>query len=73
MSLQQSLKGGTAKNATEALSRSGEYYTEAIECLKARYDRPRLIHQTHVCMILDTPPLRDGSRKELCRLHDTVQ
>ena len=45
---------------------------EAIECLKSRYDRPRLIHQTHVRAILDAPPLKDGSGKELCRLHDVI-
>ena len=71
--LQQSLKGGSARGAIECLSRSGEYYAEAIECLQARYDRPRLIHQTHVCMILEAPPLREGTGKELRRLHDTVQ
>ena len=53
MYLQQSLKGGTAKGAIEGLSHSGEYYTEAIECLQSRYNRPRLIHKTHVCMILE--------------------
>ena len=71
--LQQSLKNGSAKSAIEGLSRSGEYYMEAVECLKARYDRPRLIHQTHVRMILEAPSLKDGSGKELRRLHDTVQ
>ena len=43
--LQQSLKNGSAKSAIEGFSRSGDYYAEAIECLKSRYDRPRLIHQ----------------------------
>ena len=71
--LQQSLKNGSAKSAIEGLSRSGEYYMEAVECLKARYDRLRLIHQTHVRMILEAPSLKDGSGKELRRLHDTVQ
>ena len=33
--LQQSLKNGSAKSAIEGLSRSGEYYVEAVECLKA--------------------------------------
>ena len=42
--LQQSLKNGSAKSTIEGLSRSGEYYAEAVECLKSRYDRPRLIH-----------------------------
>ena len=71
--LQHSLKNGSAKRAIEGLSRSGEHYAEAIECLKARYDRPRLIHQTHVRMIVEAQPLKDGSGKELRRLHDTVQ
>ena len=71
--LQQSLKGGSAKVAIEGLSRSGEYYAEAIECLQSRYDRPRLIHQAHVRMILETPSLKEGNGKELRRLHDSVQ
>ena len=42
--LQQALKGVPAKSTIEGLSRSGDNYEEAIQCLKARYDRPRLIH-----------------------------
>ena len=57
----------------EGLSRSGEDYTVAIDCLKARYNRPRLIHQTHVKCIVDFPSLKDGNGKELCKLHDTIQ
>ena len=53
--LQNALKDGSAKNAIEGLSRSGEHYTEAIDCLKSRYDHPRLIHQTYVKMIIETP------------------
>ena len=71
--LQQSLKGGSAKSAVEGLSRSGEYYAEAVECLQACYNRLRLILQTHVRMILEAPQLVEGSGKELCKLHDTVQ
>ena len=71
--LQQSLKGGSAKGTIEGLSRSGDNYAEAIECLQSRYDRPRLIHKAHVRMILDVPSLKEGSGKELRRLHDTVQ
>ena len=71
--LQQSLKNGSAKSAIEGLSRSGEYYAEAIECLKSRYDRLRSIHQTHVRAILESPPLKESSGKELRRLHDVVQ
>ena len=70
--LRHALKDGTASRVIEGLSRTGEHYTEAIECLQARYDRPRLIHQTHVRMILETPNLKDGTGKELRRLHDTA-
>ena len=71
--LQHALKEGTAKRVIEGLSRSGEHYAEAVECLQARYDKPRLIHQTHVRMILEAPALKDGSGRELRRLHDTAQ
>ena len=37
------------------------------------YDRPRLIHQTHVHLISEAPALKDGSGKELCCLHDIAQ
>ena len=71
--LQHSLKDGSAKNVIEGLSRSGDNYSEAVECLQACFDRPRLIHQTHVRMIAEAPALKDGTGKELCRLHDTAQ
>ena len=35
--------------------------------------KPRRIHQTHVKTIIDTPPLTDGTGKELRMLHDVVQ
>ena len=56
--LQQALKDGSAKHAIEGLSRSGDHYKEAVDCLQQRYDRPRLIHRTHVQMILETPSLK---------------
>ena len=71
--LQQSLKGSSAKGAIEGLSRSGEYYAEAVRCLLARYNRPCLIHQAHVRAILEAPSLKEGNGRELRRLHDTVQ
>ena len=52
---------------------SGVNYDEAIECLKSRYNRSRLIQHTHVQLILNTPPLKEGNGKELRRLHDTLQ
>ena len=71
--LRQALKDGSAKSTIEGLSRSGEQYGEAVECLRARYDRPRLIHQAHVRKIIEAPSLKDGTGKELRRLHDTAQ
>ena len=73
MYLQQSLKDGSAKSVIEGLSRSGEHYAEAVGCLKSRYNRPRLIHQTHVRKICEVPPLKEGTGKELRRLHDVFQ
>ncbi len=40
--LRHSMKDGSAKAVIEGLSQSGDQYLEAIESLKARYDRPRL-------------------------------
>lgn len=71
--LRQSLKDGTARSVIEGLSRSGEHYTEAVDCLKARYNRPRFIHQMHVKSIVEFPLLKDGSGKELRKLYDTIQ
>ncbi len=69
---QGALKDGPAKHAIEGLSRLGECYPEVIECLQSCYDCPRLIHQTHVRMIREATPLREGNGKELQRLHDTI-
>ncbi len=71
--LQQSLKDGSAKHVIEGLSRTGDCYSEAVECLQARFDCPRLIHQIHVRMIMEAASLKEGTGKELRRLHDTVQ
>ena len=70
--LQQALKGGSANSTIEGLSRSGDNYKEAIECLKARYHHPWLI-QAHVKAILEVAPLKNGTGRELRKLHDTVQ
>ncbi|XP_064397632.1 uncharacterized protein LOC135344358 [Halichondria panicea] len=70
--LQHALKDGSAKGVIEGLSQSGENYAEAVDCLRSRYNRPRLIHQTHVKMIFEAPALKEGTGKELRKLHDTV-
>ena len=71
--LRHSLKDGTAKSTIEGLSRSGDHYPEAVKCLEARYNRPKLIHQAHVKKIVEIPALKDGSGRELRRLHDNAQ
>ena len=71
--LQHAIKSGEAKGAIEGLSRSGDNYREAIDCLRSRYDRPRLIHRAHVQKIMCAPALKDGNGKELRRLHDVIQ
>ena len=71
--LRHALKDGSARSVIEGLSRSGEHYVEAVECLQSHYDRPRLIHQSHVRKITEINPLKEGSRKELRHLHDIAQ
>ena len=72
--LKHALKDGTTKGVIEGLSRSGDHYAEAIESLKVSYDRPRLLHQTHVYMALEAANLKEGGTgKELRHLHNTVQ
>ncbi len=71
--LRHSLKDGSARNIIEGLSHSGDQYKEAIDFVKARYDRPRIIHQAHVRKIYEVPGLKDGSGKEIRRFHDTAQ
>ena len=71
--LRHSVKDGSARQVIEGLTRTGDNYGEAVECLKTRYDRPRIIHQTHVRKIVDIPTLKHGSGKELRHLHDTAQ
>ena len=61
---QRSAQQRSARSTIEGLS-----YDEAVRYLKTKYDRPRQIHQAHVKTILDAPPIKEGSGKEL---HDTV-
>ena len=71
--LKDAVKDGPAKHVIEGLSRTAGSYAEAIECLRERYDRPRLIHQAHVRAILEAPSPKSGSGQELRQLHDVVK
>lgn len=70
--MQQALTGGSVTNSIEGLSCTGDNYEEATQCLKASYDRSWLIHQAHVKTVSDTQPLKEGTVKEIHKLHDTV-
>ena len=70
--LRQAVKDGPARYVIEGLSGSGDDYRGAIETLRERYDRPRLLHQAHVRAIAEAPKLKDGNGRELRRLHDNL-
>ena len=59
--LRHFLRDSKALKAIEGLSHSGEHYVEVVELLQARFNRPCLIHQTHVSRILIAPSLKEGS------------
>ena len=71
--LRHALKDGSAKSIIEGLSATGDQYPEAIASLKARYDRPILLHQTHVRKIYELPNVKEGTGKELRKFHDVAQ
>ena len=52
--LQNALKDGSAKNAIEGLSRSGEHYAEAIGCLKSRFGLRTLSSIYHISTRIET-------------------
>ena len=56
--LKHAAKEGPAKHVVEGLSGSGDQYKEAVDCMHKRYDRPCLLHQTHVWAIIDAPSSR---------------
>ena len=61
-----------AKDAIEILDAVGEAYPEAIAALKVCFNRPQVIHRTHVRAHLNVKPSKDGSSAELRQLHDTL-
>ena len=68
--LRDTLKGGPAERVIEGLAQTSDMYKEAKSYLQSRYNRPRLIHQAHVRAMLEATPLKNGSGKEICRVHD---
>ena len=70
--LQNSIKNKAAKCLNKGLTKSSEHYDKTVKSLLFRYDRPCLIHQTHVCRIIDAQPLKDDTGKEIRALHNLV-
>ena len=48
----------------------GSEYEEAIKCLQKRYDKLCLLQLSHVKAIVEVTEPKEGSAKELRRLHD---
>ena len=71
--LRESLKDGSAKSVIHGLSQSGDHYNEVVATLRAHYDCPRLVHQKPVQMIVEAHGVKEGTGRELWRLHYTVQ
>ena len=70
--LREAVKDGSANQVIQGISHSAGSYKEAVESLRKRYDRPRIIHKNHVKALVETPHVRTGSGKELRQLHDVV-
>ena len=52
--LRNAMKDGPADAVISGLAKTGDTYDEAVDCLRKRYDRPRVIHQAHVDAITRT-------------------
>ena len=72
MYLQDTLKDGPARFLTQGMNQTCESYEEAINCLKERYNRPRLVQDEHIRSIVVAVPVKNRSDKELRRLYDTA-
>ena len=73
MYLQHAIKMDLQEMQLKGSLIQGTTMLKLVECLKARFDRPRLIHRTHVQMVIEAPSLKDDSGKELHCLHDNIQ
>ena len=52
--------------------RNGKWLLWSYRNATERYNRPQILHQAHVCMILEVSSLNDESGKELRGLHDIL-
>ena len=70
--LLKSLVTKRAKDVIEGIDAVGEAYPEAIAPLKARFDRPQVIHRAHIRALLNVRPSKLGSSAELRQLHEQL-
>ena len=68
--MQNAIKDKTAKSLIAGLQRPTTKLSSV--SWKGTTNRPRQIHQTHVCRIVEAPPLKDGTGKEIHALHNLV-
>ena len=66
------MSGSPAAQVIEGLSHTGDQYEEAVTCLQNRYDQPRAVYEAYVKVIVEYPKLKEGSSKELRKLHDVM-
>ena len=72
MYLQNAIKDKTTKSLIADLTKLSNHCDETVKCLQERYDHPRQIHQTHMHRIVEAPPLKEGTGKEIHALYDLV-
>ena len=62
--LEQALRGGATSKIVAGFSQTAQLYDQAIECLKGKYNRPRVMFLEHVRAILEAPVVNKGTGRE---------
>ena len=70
--LRQAMSGSPAAQVIEGLCHTGDQYEEEVTCLQNCYDQPRAVHEAYVKVIVEYRKLKEGSSKELRKLHDVM-
>ncbi|KRZ02620.1 hypothetical protein T11_725 [Trichinella zimbabwensis] len=63
---------GTARNAIEGIPLTPENYTQAVDILKKRFGRPRLVVREHLAALWRAPACREMTAKGIQSLVDEV-
>ena len=70
--LRDALKDEPAEAVIRGLTRTGNTYDKAVDCLQKWYDRPCVVHQTHVDAILNIPVPKYGNCRDMRSFHNTA-